>query len=203
MSVIITLPREDILKEYFSDLAEEEMGYFKYISDIIIKKVILPIIEADDKESAIETEVIHYLLYSLNLYPIMQRIIKHYDNYFEFLRKEVKKRVVDDSILNSMLYALDILKVHISFFSELFSRDPYRLSLFGVDEVEAYFYTLTKTSLAFNTIFVAMYEKVEALQSLSQIVERYAEEFQPFVSSLQVLSEEESTLSEKTFECDE
>ncbi|MCP8323561.1 MAG: hypothetical protein L6N96_05225 [Candidatus Methylarchaceae archaeon HK02M2] len=203
MSVIITLPREDILKEYFSNLAEEEMGYFKYISDIIIKKVILPIIEADDKESAIETEVIHYLLYSLNLYPIMQRIIKHYDNYFEFLRKEVKKRVVDDSILNSMLYALDILKVHISFFSELFSRDPYRLSLFGVDEVEAYFYTLTKTSLAFNTIFVAMYEKVEALQSLSQIVERYAEEFQPFVSSLQVLSEEESTLSEKTFECDE
>ncbi len=203
MSVIITLPREDILKEYFSNLAEEEMGYFKYISDIIIKKVILPIIEADDKESAIETEVIHYLLYSLNLYPIMQRIIKHYDNYFEFLRKEVKKRVVDDSILNSMLYALDILKVHISFFSELFSRDPYRLSLFGVDEVEAYFYTLTKTSLAFNTIFVTMYEKVEALQSLSQIVERYAEEFQPFVSSLQVLSEEESTLSEKTFECDE
>jgi len=203
MSVIITLPREDILKEYFSDLAEEEMGYFKYISDIIIKKVILPIIEADDKESAIETEVIHYLLYSLNLYPIMQRIIKHYDNYFEFLRKEVEKRVIDDSILNSMLYALDVLKEHISFFSELFSRDPYRLSLFGVDEVEAYFYTLTKTSLAFNTIFVAMYEKVEALQSLSQIVERYAEEFQPFVSSLQVLSEEESTLSEKTFECDE
>ncbi|MCP8305560.1 MAG: hypothetical protein H3Z49_00380 [archaeon] len=193
MSVILTIPKDDLLlKEYFPNLAEEEMEYFKYISDLMVEKVIHPIMKAEDKESAIEKEAIHYLLYSLNLYPIMPKIIERYDNYFEFLRKEVKEKIRDGDILRSVLHALDVLKEHISYFSELFSRDPYKLSLFRVNEIEAYLYTLTKTSLAFNVIFVAMYEKVEDLKSLSQIAKKYAHEFEPFVAHLQVLAKEES-----------
>ncbi|MCP8309957.1 MAG: hypothetical protein L6M37_02440 [Candidatus Methylarchaceae archaeon HK02M1] len=194
MSAILTLPKDDLLvREYFPNLAEEERDYFKYISDLIVEKVIHPILEAKDKEPAIEKEIIHYLLYSLNLYPIMPKIIERYDKYFDFLLREVKEKIRDGDIFHSVLHAFDVLKEHIGYFSELFTRDPYKLSIFRVDEIEAYFYTLTKTSLAFNVIFVSIYEKVEDLKILSQIAEKYAQEFEPFVAHLQVLAKEESS----------
>jgi len=183
--------------DLFPTLTEEEMRKFGHIVDLMVDKLFIPIIEAEDKESAIKEKLDLYNYY-LDLYlnlaftTISHKMINQHKlfelllKFYECLREEVKEKVSNRYTRILLFKVINILEEHDTYTAKLLTN--FDELVFLIDSVGAreYFHAFRTTWLALTVVLLSLDIKSEAIRSLSLIAKKYADELEPFVANFQI-----------------
>lgn len=196
--------------DLFPDLTEEEMRKFGRIVDLMADKIFIPIIEAEDKESAIKEKLDLYNSYlNLAFTSIPHKVINQRKLFefllkiYEYLREEVKEKVGNRYTRMLLFRVINILEEHDTYTAKLFTNFDELIFLIESVGAREYFHAFRTTCLALTVVLLSMDIKPEAVRSLSLIAKKYADELEPFVANFQISIEPElASLREKTSEED-
>lgn len=210
VTVVSSLLRDAQLAELLPDLTEEEMRNLKRIVELMNEKIFVPIIEAENKESAIEEKLTSYTHYlNLALTPISHKMIKWSKSsefllkIYEYFREQVKEKVSNLNTRMLLFGVINICEEHDNYTAKLLPNLDQLILLIDSFGAKEYFHATATTSLALVVVFVSMDRKEEAVKSLSLIAKKFADELKPFVANFQVSIEPElASLREKTSEED-
>lgn len=212
MSLMLIPPSNEVkFGEIFPDLAEVELDCLINVASLMNEKIFTPIIEAEDKEKAIEKGLDLYTTYLSEIFvPALPAKAMEWlkrpetvTKVYEAFRVEIKQKIMDPLTRKEIFSIIDIAEEHDRYTLELRSDIGKFITLIENAGPEIYLRTLVKTSLALNVMLLAIDKKPEAIKSLSQVAERYADELEPFVATFQVIFESElASLKERTSERD-
>ena len=196
------------LMELFPDITEEEMRNLKRIADLMDEKIFIPIVEAEDKESAIKEKLEQYTSYlSLAFTPISHKVIKWSKSpefllkIYEYLREEVKDKVGNLYTRMLLFKVINVCEEHDNYTTKLLPNFDKLILLFESVGAREYFHAFASTSLALTVTMMSMDRKPEAVRSLSLVAKKFADELEPFVANFQISIEPElASLREKTSE---
>lgn len=203
------------LTDLFPDLTKEDIRYFKRIVSLMDEKIFIPIIEAEDKESAIEEKLEQYTSYRdlafapiINT-PVFYKLIERRKSpeflfkITEYLRREVKEKVSDHYTRMLLFSIINVIEEHDRYTAELLPNFEELISLIESVGSKEYLYAFKTTTLSLIVVFTSMDRKPEVVRSLSRIAKKFADELEPFVANFQISIEPDlASLREKTSEED-
>lgn len=196
------------LMDLFPDITGEEMSNLKCIVDLMDEKIFIPIIEAEDKESAIKEKLEQYTSYlSLAFTPISQKVIKRSKSpefllkICEYLREEVKEKVSDMYTRMLLFKVINVCEEHDNYITKLLPNFDQLILLFESVGAKEYFHAFASTSLALTVTMMSIDREPKAVRSLSLVAKKFSDELELFVANFQISIEPElASLREKTSE---
>lgn len=210
MSLILVpnlLKYRDIV-DVFSDLTREDIRRFERTVNLATDKIFIPIIEAKDKDTAIQEKINSYILFYVNLQfsPIFYGLISQSEHtrfllkIYGSLREEIEEKVSSRPTRMKLLNVVDTIEEHDVYILKLLPNFDKIISLIESLGTK-YYHAFFTTTLALTAVMLAISRKPEAVRSLSIIAKKHADELKPFVANLQISIEPElAPLRKKTSE---
>lgn len=212
MSVALTVrvAKSEDMADLFPALTSEERRQLKQATDAIRESIIIPIIEAESKESAVKDKVDQYFRQlGEALVPILQKVIRWatsptiLSNLYAYLRGEIRKGTRDDDICIRLLRVTDIFEEHDRYMAKILPNWGYLASILEKLGLRDYLNAFGGSSLSLIATLISMDVRPEAVRDLSLLAKFFSDELEPFVANLQISMEPElATLRKRTSEED-